>query len=265
MYLFEQFGMEGEELFRYSSLIDLNFPLHFHRAYEIMIVEKGEMVVKIEEIDYVLRANEAVFIFPNQLHEFSTLNHSVSKAFIFSPELIGHFFSSYKSSVPINNKFLVDDVPLKDDFLSIYAQKGLLYNYCDRLIQTTSFESIKVTPKRKIIQNILVYIDNHYQDDCTLRDVSKAIQYDYAYLSKLFYHYTNLTFTTYLNRYRLTQAAYLLLNSEEAVSEVAQKCGYKTLRTFNRNFKAFKDVSPTVFRENNEFSKKQLDKPSCIR
>ncbi|MDZ7833984.1 MAG: AraC family transcriptional regulator [Alkalibacterium sp.] len=103
-----------------------------------------------------------------------------------------------------------------------------------------------MSSKRKIIQNVLIYIDDHYQGDCTLKDVAKAIQYDYAYLSKLFYHYTNLTFTTYVNRYRLTQAAYLLVNTDEAVSDIARKCGYKTLRTFNRNFKDLKGASPTV-------------------
>ncbi|MER2064150.1 MAG: AraC family ligand binding domain-containing protein, partial [Alkalibacterium sp.] len=206
MYLFEQYGMEGEEQFNFSSLKDLNFPLHFHRAYEIIIVEKGEMVITIEESDYSLKANEAVFIFPNQLHKLSTVDQSICSVLIFSPELIGHFFSSYKSSVPEDNRITVTKLPERKALTSVYAQKALLYGYCDQLIRSTSFESKKVSPKRKIIQNVLVYIDDHYQEECTLKDVTKAIQYDYAYVSKLFYSYTNLTFTTYLNRYRLTQA-----------------------------------------------------------
>lgn len=254
MYLFEQYGMEGEERFNYSSLTDLNFPLHFHRAYEIIMVESGEMVITVEEKDYHLKANEAVFIFPNQLHKLSTPERSVCRVLIFSPELIGHFFSSYKGSVPEDNRFTVSAIPEKQGLSSVYAQKAVLYGCCDTLIRSTSFESIKVSSKRKIIQNVLIYIDDHYQDDCTLKDVTKAIQYDYAYVSKLFYSYTNLTFTTYINRYRLTQATYLLLNTEEAISDIAQKCGYKTLRTFNRNFKELKNVSPTVYREENKVS-----------
>lgn len=258
MYLFEQYGMEGEEQFTYSSLKDLNFPLHFHRAYEIIIVEKGEMVIAVEERDYHLKEGEAVFIFPNQLHKLSTPEYSVCRVLIFSPELIGHFFSSYKSSVPEDNRFAVTEIPGKQALSSIYAQKAVLYGYCDTLIRSTSFEEIKVSSKRKIIQNVLIYIDNHYQDDCTLKDVTKAIQYDYAYVSKLFYTYTNLTFTTYINRYRLTQATYLLLNTEETISDISQKCGYKTLRTFNRNFKELKSVSPSKFREENKVSGKNL-------
>ncbi|SFB86001.1 AraC-like ligand binding domain-containing protein [Alkalibacterium subtropicum] len=252
MYLFEQYGMEGEEQFNFSSLKDLNFPLHFHRAYEIIIVEKGEMSITIEERNYHLTANEAVFIFPNQLHKLFTPEQSVCRVLIFSPELIGHFFSSYKGSAPEDNRFTVTEIPEKQALSSVYAQKAVLYRYCDKLIRSTTFETIKVSSKRKIIQNVLLYIDNHYQDDCTLKDVTKAIQYDYAYVSKVFYIYTNLTFTTYINRYRLTQATYLLLNTEKSVSDIAQTCGYKTLRTFNRNFKELKNVSPSVFREENK-------------
>lgn len=254
MYLFEQYGMEEEDLFNFTSLTDLNFPLHFHRAYEIIIVKKGEMTISVEEKDFTTKENQAVFIFPNQLHKLSTPNHSECEVLIFSPELIGHFFSSFKSSVPICNQFEVKRIPEQQELSSIYAQKSLLYDYCDLLIQTTSFESVKVSSKRKIIQNILIYIDEHYQNECTLKDVSKAVQYDYAYLSKLFYQYTHLTFTAYVNRYRLTQATYMLLNTEDSISEIAQQCGYKTLRTFNRNFKEYKLVSPTTFREKNKYS-----------
>lgn len=258
MYLFEQYGMEDETYFNYSLLENLNFPLHFHRAYEIVLVEKGEMVVTVEEFEYTLKENEAVFIFPNQLHKLNSPKSSICRVYIFSPELIGHFYSIYKRSVPVNNKMIIEDIPSEEEHRSVFAQKGLLYKYCDKLIQSTTFEAIKVSSKRKVIQNILVYIDNHYQDECTLKDVSKAIQYDYAYLSKLFYQYTNLTFTTYMNRYRLTHATYLLLNTEGSISEIAHQCGYKTLRTFNRNFKEFKNVSPTVFREKNKLSYKNF-------
>ncbi|MDZ7833985.1 MAG: AraC family ligand binding domain-containing protein [Alkalibacterium sp.] len=129
MYLFEQYGMEGEELFNYSSLTDLNFPLHFHRAYEIVVVEKGEMVISVEEKDYLLKENDAVFIFPNQLHKLATPNHSLCRVMIFSPELIGHFFSSYKSSVPMNNRFVVSEIPTMNDLTTVTLQKAVLYSY----------------------------------------------------------------------------------------------------------------------------------------
>lgn len=252
MYFFEHYGMEEKEFFRYSSLHNISFPLHFHRAFELIIVEKGEMVITIEDIEYKLGKNEAVFVFPNQLHKLHTVSASTSKVIIFSPELIGHFYSSYKGFIPEANKIYLNSIPVENEVNAIYAQKSFLYSICDEFIKNMTFSPVKVSSKRKIIQNMLLFIDEHFHTECTLKDVAKAIQYDYAYLSKLFYHYTNLTFTNYVNKYRITQASYLLESTEDTISEIAMKCGYKTLRTFNRNFKEYKHLSPSAYREKNK-------------
>lgn len=241
--------MEEKEFFKYSSLDNISFPLHFHRAFELIIVEKGKMLITIEDKDYTLGENEAVFVFPNQLHELHTQSESTSKVIIFSPELIGHFYSAYKGFIPENNKLFMPSIPVENQVGALYAQKSFLYSVCDDFIKHTAFTPVKVSSKRKIIQNMLLFIDEHFHSECTLKDVAKAIQYDYAYLSKLFYHYTNLTFTNYVNKYRITQASYLLESTEDTISEIATKCGYKTLRTFNRNFKEYKQVSPSAYRE----------------
>ncbi|PRY83906.1 helix-turn-helix transcriptional regulator [Alkalibacterium olivapovliticus] len=250
MYFFEKHGLDEKQTFNYSVLENISFPLHFHRAYEIILVESGEMSIKIEEMQYTLRAHEAVFIFPNQLHELVTVTHSVCKLLIFSPEMVGQFYSSYKRSIPINNQFTILFDVNETHLDTVFAQKSLLYNCCDALIKQTSFEGITLSPQRKIIQNILLYVDTHYANECTLKTAAQTLQYDYAYLSKLFYQYTQLTFTDYLNRYRITQATYYLENTELTIKEIAHSCGYNNLRTFNRNFRQYKASSPSHYRKN---------------
>lgn len=249
MYFFEKHGLEEKQTFKYSVLENNSFPLHFHRAYEIIIVESGEMEIKIEETKYTLKKGEAVFIFPNQLHELVTVEQSICKLIIFSPEMVGQFYSSYKRSIPRNNKLSIQQDLDETIFETVYAQKSVLYMLCDRLIKSTDFDGITLSSKRKIIQNILLYVDTHYSENCTLKLVSHTLQYDYAYLSKLFYRYTGLTFTEYLNRYRITQAIYYLENSEYSMKEIANVCGYNNLRTFNRNFRHYKESSPSDYRK----------------
>lgn len=249
MYFFEKHGIDEKQTFNYTILENNSFPLHFHRAYEIILVEKGEMLIKIEETQYTLKAKEAVFIFPNQLHELVTVNRSTCKLLIFSPEMVGQFYSSYKQSIPKNNKINITFDVNETCLDTIFAQKSILYKFCDKLIKSTEFEEIILSSKRKIIQNILLYVDTHYSQDCTLKTVAHTLQYDYAYLSKLFYQYTELTFTEYLNRYRITQATYFLESTELTIKEIAHSCGYNNLRTFNRNFRNFKDSSPSDYRK----------------
>ncbi len=248
MYFFEKHGMDETQTFNYAELINSSFPLHFHRAYEIIIVEQGEMTVKIEGKSYYLSEDEGVFIFPNQLHELITENQSHCRLLIFSPEMVKDFYSMYKHAVPDNNTITVNADIKKENMTSVFSQKSILYKFCDELTQSTSFSQRILPSKTKIIQTILLYIEEHYYEDCTLKTVAQDIQYDYAYLSKLFYQYTGMSFTEYLNRYRITQAVYFLNSTDLPVKEIAHQCGYNTLRTFNRNFKLYQYSSPTDYR-----------------
>lgn len=249
MFFFEHHGIKESESFRFFTSTNLSFPLHFHRAYEIIIVNNGQLRLSIDQKTYLLKKNDVAFIFPNQLHEFETIDYSTVSIIIFSPELIGYFYMKYKSYLPEDNILLLDELPNFNNLNSIYRQKSLLYGLCHDLVNHTNFIPIKYTNQMRLLQQILVYIDNNYQEDCTLKNVSAYLKYDYAYLSKLFIKMTKMTFTEYLNYYRISQACYLLKNSQKPVNEIAIDCGFNNLRTFHRNFKKITDTSPIIYRE----------------
>ncbi|RKQ31338.1 helix-turn-helix transcriptional regulator [Oceanobacillus halophilus] len=249
MAFFEHHGVEEKESFQYLTLVNRSFPLHFHRAYELIIVNEGELLVTIDQKEYVLHKNDLAFVFTNQMHEFKTINHSNITVIIFSPELIGHFFMNYKGVIPKDNVLHLSQAPNLEKLNSIYMQKGFLYSICGVLQDHTSFIPVKHSTKTKVLHQILLFVDNHYTSDCTLKLVAKHLQYDYAYLSKLFVQMTNMTFTEYLNHYRISQACYLLKNSQQSIYEIAMNCGYNNLRSFNRNFKRMINYSPKQYRE----------------
>lgn len=248
MYFFEDHGLEEKQTLKHLHLNGSTFPLHFHRAFEFIHVLEGEMNITIEETSYTLHPNEAVLVFPNQLHQLTTPEASVCDVLIFSPEMISHFYANYKNKEPKNNKLSDVSIIRPENLESVYAQKSLLYSYCNDLINATTFAEVTISSKRKVVQNILLYVDKHFNEDCSLKTVAQSLQYDYAYLSKTFYQYTKLTFTEYLNRYRVAQAAEHLKQTDLSVKEIALICGFANLRTFNRNFKRYTLLSPSDFR-----------------
>lgn len=250
MFFFEHHGIRESESFNFFTSTNLSFPLHFHRAYEIIIVKNGQLRLSIDQKTYTLNKNDVAFIFPNQLHQLETINNSTVSIIIFSPELIGYFYMKFKSFLPENNVLHLNKLPNLKNLNSIYRQKSLLYGLCDDLVNHTTFIPIKYSNQMKLLQQILVFIDNNYQGNCTLKKVSAYLKYDYAYLSKLFVKMTKMTFTEYLNFYRISQACYLLKNSQKPVNEIAFDCGFNNLRTFHRNFKKITKTSPKLYREN---------------
>jgi YesN/AraC family two-component response regulator len=246
---FEHHGVEEKEFFRSSNLVNFTFPLHFHRAYELIIINEGELLVSIDQKEYVMNKNDIAFIFNNQMHEFKTMDHSNISIVIFSPELIGDFFMKYKGYIPENNVIHLRKAFDLDKLDSIYRQKSFLYDICGTLVDNTEFLPVEHSTKTEVLHKILLYVDRNYSEDCTLKVIAKKLQYDYTYLSKLFIQMTNMSFTEYLNQYRTSQACYLLKNSHQSISEISINCGYNNLRSFNRNFKKFTSHSPRKFRE----------------
>jgi YesN/AraC family two-component response regulator len=248
MVLFEKHGMDEKEFFRFFPLKNYNFPLHFHRAYELIYVNGGRISVSIDQKEYHLKKDDLVFIFNNQMHEFKTIDYSDITIILFSPELIGHFFMNHKGLIPEDNVLHLNEKLDLDKLNSIYSQKSFLYALCADLTNKTSFVPVKQSPQTKALYKILLYVDQNYSVDCTLKDVARHLQYDYPYLSKLFVQLMNMTFTEYLNNYRISQACYLLKNTHQSIGEVAANCGYNNLRTFHRNFREIITLSPKEYR-----------------
>ena len=247
MAFFEYHGVEVES-FHISHLRNFTFPLHFHPAYELIIVNEGTLSVTIDQKHYSLHQNDAVFIFNNQLHEFKSIGSSEITIIIFSPEIIGHFFMNFKNMIPENNKIQLEAPPNLSMMDSIYRKKSFLYGSCGALVEQTMFIPIDHSTQTKILHRILVYVDKNFTKECTLKAIARDLQYDYAYLSKLFIQMTTITFTDYLINYRISQACYLLKNSNHTITEIADQCGYNNLRSFNRNFKKVTQFSPMKYR-----------------
>lgn len=62
-------------------------------------------------------------------------------------------------------------------------------------------------------------------------------------------HY-RVTFIEYVNSIRIGHACKLLNDKKQHVAEVAYICGFKNLANFNRQFKKFKNMTPSEFKKN---------------
>lgn len=248
MIFFEKHGVEEKEFFHYIQLKNYNFPLHFHRAYELIYVKEGSLTVFVDKTKYLLERGSLLFLFPNQIHEFKTPESSEITVVLFSPELIGHFYMNHKGVIPEDNRLYVEKELDVKKLETIYSRKSFLYALCDELIHKTIFIPVNQSAQMTVLYKILLYVEQNYASDCTLKSVSKYLKYDYPYLSKLFTGLMNMTFTEYLNHYRISQASYLLKNTYMPIGEIAVGCGYNNLRTFHRNFHKIIGYMPNQYR-----------------
>ncbi len=232
--------------------IDFSFPMHLHSSFEFIVVTEGEMVVTVDANDYVLREADALLVFPNQVHELKTKEHSCHFLCIFSPTLVQAYSRQYNNLVPQNNMFRVgvEDIErlaslTKED--SIMTIKGILYTICGKFDKNAVYTE-KAVGADGLLSKIFRFVENNYNKDCSLEALSAATSYHYVYLSKYFKRCTGLSFTDYVNRYRISEACHILQNTDRTILQTAYDCGFDSLRSFNRNFKNIMAVTPSEYK-----------------
>ena len=92
------------------------------------------------------------------------------------------------------------------------------------------------------------FIDEHSDEELSLRRVAKAVHIHPNYLSERFKQVIGMNFVEYVARTRFERACKLLRDGDLRISEIAFAAGFQSLSQFNRVFKKLCGKSPTQFR-----------------
>lgn len=230
---------------------DVTYQEHLHYGMEFVFCLDGEISVGREKETYILHKGEALFFMPYEMHSYKTENNSRVAIAVFSPEFIGEINSGDRFT---DNKFIVRELvmdftvdAIKRNEWTVAECKGVIYPL---FMEFLSFNKIIASKNEHndFVRKSLAYIEEHYHEEIGLQDVSRAIGCHYVHLSRSFSQNTGFSFSTYLNRYRIARSLYLLRNTKDTVTEIAYKCGFGSLRNYNRVFKSYMNQSPKVYR-----------------
>ena len=125
----------------------------------------------------------------------------------------------------------------------ILLQAGELLMLGQHARQSIEFE----TPEQNAVLSVLRSIEEHYADG-SLTGIAGQLHYELPYLSRLIRQTTGKNYTELLQEKRLSQAAWLLRNTEKHVDEIALSVGYENISYFHRIFAARFGSSPRKYR-----------------
>ncbi len=245
----QHFGLS--EYFHKEIGKNFSFPMHIHHSFEFITILEGNMTVCVGNDRYELQKGEGILIFPEQLHSLES-TESEHLLFIFSADIVSAFYSNHSSELPKSPKLtilphLISEITKLDERSSIIKLKGALYSLCAMLDDNTEYVKRK-TLESGLLYSIFNFVENNFDKSCTLDELSNTVGYNHSYLSRYFSTATNMSFVAFVNQYRISRACHVLKNSNKTVLECAYDCGYKSLRSFNRNFKLYTGVSPKDFK-----------------
>lgn len=102
------------------------------------------------------------------------------------------------------------------------------------------------------------YVELHYMEPLKVEDLAGFCHISEAHLRRLFSFYLKMSPLEYINLVRVQMACDYLKTTDMPVADVAYKCGFPTLSTFNRNFKKIQNFSPNEWRKNPKNYERQL-------
>lgn len=149
------------------------------------------------------------------------------------------------SKVP-QNEVEVDFGKILDYSANVSAMQEFLRTSIKEMCERSR---ITVNKTGKIDQ-VKEYIDTKYYEEMDLNGLSFMFHISQNYLSASFKKEVGMPITDYINTVRVKYAKQFLKNTEKSVKDIAEKVGYKNIRTFNRVFQKYEGIAPTVYRNN---------------
>jgi len=80
------------------------------------------------------------------------------------------------------------------------------------------------------------HLEEHLDEPLSLESAARIAGLNHTYFCTVFHRRVGIRFREWVNRFRVTRAARLLLGTELPITEIARRVGFRSLRTFERAF-----------------------------
>ena len=102
----------------------------------------------------------------------------------------------------------------------------------------------------KISYEIVDYIYQNYAEDLNAAVVADKFRITVSDLNYHLKYLVEKNFDCFLNYVRINKSVKLLLDTKKSIPAIAEAVGYRSLRSYDRNFKRFYNTNPVKFRQN---------------
>lgn len=118
-----------------------------------------------------------------------------------------------------------------------------------KAINSEAYTPVDEKSKEDRLSAVFRYVKENYHEDISLANISKLANLSPPSFCRLFKSKTKKHFVEYLNEVRISNACKYLMETDTGISEIAYKCGYKTVSNFNKIFKKITGGTPKEYKK----------------
>ncbi|MEN8907046.1 MAG: response regulator [Clostridiales bacterium] len=223
-----------------SHIRDILFEKKYNRLNLISIEKKIIENIQVGNVDETIDIYDEIFV---RMKEHS-LNFENIKM-----EVLELMVLFKRLAMDYNIYFLSNDNYI-NEILSISNLEDLKLWFREKMGTIAhEFKKLKENNLSAIIKKSLKYIDENYNKDISLEEISKYLSISPHYFSKLFKDETAHNFVEYVTSLKMKQAKILLEEGNLSVKEICFNIGYKDPNYFSRIFKKILGLSPSEYKE----------------
>lgn len=245
---------------------------HLHREFEFLMITKGNGNIFIDDNQYEIKENTAVFINSQQLHIGTSSDNNLCDFFavVFSPEIFGSHGDDLilnKYVIPVMNKkisfnqIFSPDIPWQSNVIDMLKKihsenrtqnigyelkiKNLLleiWRLC--FINGEKQNNINTDKSLEGIKKAFEYIHCEYASPLTLDDIANHANMSKGYFCRRFSDIMHMTPFEYLLCVRIENSCRMLSENRLSVGEISQECGFNSFSYFSKTFKKIIGCTP---------------------
>lgn len=240
--------------------------LHWHYDCELLYVEKGSIDVFCGKQNHRLSVGEMLYVDSGQVHYMKARDpETILIVIIFNYDILRPYMGNLRLASPkLRGSYPIPQI--YREIRDILLQKLPFFagEATGKVIamMASIFRNEELIPRDaadKTTERLMELLEE-ISNKCDEYDFQKSVSFmnmSEAYFSRYFKESTGISFSAYLNYVRTEKAISLLKSGENlTVTEIADKCGFGTIRNFNRIFKSLTGYSPSAMPKNYVLSDK---------
>ena len=259
------------KIFHLKDTISKEFEFHYHDFHKITIFIKGNVTYYIEGRSYQLKPYDIVLVNRNEIHKIEVGPDTPYERIIvyISPDFMDNFKSDdyelnycfEKSKKEHSNVLRLHSIEKGSIIKATERMEHSFHDndYASSLYRQILFLEFMIQLNRSAIKNqvefldpsvynskisdIMLYINEHLQDDLDIESISKKFFISRYYMMRLFKSETGYTIGSYIN-YRRIMLVKSYVNKGMSLTEACFAGGFKDYSTFSRAYKSQFNEAP---------------------
>ncbi|WP_279033190.1 AraC family transcriptional regulator [Gemmiger formicilis] len=253
---FEKRAYAGNEHVWVGKYRNLHNISHWHMEHELIACREGSAQVMLDDTMFNITQQQCIFCHSGCVHYISASPDSLLLVCLFNEKMYD----------PITPPFTLENPVFEDRYgilpklseIRHELQNQPIFFECrtEAMIGEILVDVFRGEPLRKAqwqfsdvitrYKQLLNHIDLEYEH-ITYRNAVQFMNMSDAYFSRYFKRQAGMTFSQYLNVVRIEKAVQLLDSAPTMkITDVMLRCGFNTIRSFNRVFREVTGFTPTT-------------------